>query len=114
MVARPTQLTTQRIQMPLSSAQTRLLKTIETNGEARIGDLTAAGHRSQPTMTMQVRRLEAVGLVTRTVTPGDGRAVRIRITSQRIHTLTAIRADHAAAIKPQLARLEPADRQGAG
>jgi DNA-binding MarR family transcriptional regulator len=110
-VARLNRLATQRIQMPLPSAQARLLATIEAQGEARIGDLAAVDHCSQPTMTTQVRRLEEAGLVTRAIDPGDARAVRIRITPQGMRTLTAVRADRAAAIEPQLARLEPVDRQ---
>jgi DNA-binding MarR family transcriptional regulator len=95
----------------LPSAQARLLATIEAHGEARIGDLAAVDHCSQPTMTTQVRRLEDAGLVTRTIDPGDARAVRIRITPEGMRTLTAVRADRAAAIEPQLAQLDPADRQ---
>ncbi|HZE16056.1 MAG TPA: MarR family transcriptional regulator [Mycobacterium sp.] len=102
---------TQRIQMPLPAAQARLLSTVESYGEARICDLAAVDHCSQPTMTTQVRRLEEAGLVTRTVDPGDARAVRIRITPQGMQTLSRVRADRAAAIEPQLARLEPTDRQ---
>jgi DNA-binding MarR family transcriptional regulator len=110
-VARLNRLATQRIQMPLPAAQARLLATIEAHGEARIGDLAAVDHCSQPTMTTQVRRLEDAGLVSRTVDPGDARAVRIRITPEGMCTLTAVRADRAAAIEPQLALLDPADRQ---
>ena len=110
-VARLNRLATQRIQMPLPSAQARLLATIEMQGEARIGDLAAVDHCSQPTMTTQVRRLEEAGLVTRTVDPGDARAVRIRITPQGVRTLSAVRTDRAAAIEPQLALLGPGDRQ---
>lgn len=55
-VARLNRLATQRIQMPLPAAQARLLATIEVHGEARIGDLAAVDHCSQPTMTTQVRR----------------------------------------------------------
>jgi DNA-binding MarR family transcriptional regulator len=110
-VARLNRLATQRIQMPLPAAQARLLATIEAHGEARIGDLAGVDHCSQPTMTTQVRRLEDAGLVTRTVDPGDARAVRIRITANGLSTLNAVRADRAAAIEPQLAMLEPADRQ---
>jgi DNA-binding MarR family transcriptional regulator len=102
---------TQRIQLPLPAAQARLLATIEAHGEARIGDLAAVDHCSQPTMTTQVRRLEDAALVTRTVDPGDARAVRIRITPEGVRTLNAVRSDRAAAIEPQLALLEPADRQ---
>lgn len=110
-VARLNRLATQRIQMPLPAAQARLLSTIEAHGEARIGDLAAVDHCSQPTMTTQVRRLEEAGLVTRTVDPGDARAVRIRITAEGRRMLNAVRSDRAAAIEPQLAVLEPADRQ---
>ena len=110
-VARLNRLATQRIQMPLPAAQARLLATIEAHGEARIGDLAAIDHCSQPTMTTQVRRLEEASLVTRTVDPGDARAVRIRITDEGMRTLNAVRADRAAAIEPQLALLEPSDRQ---
>jgi DNA-binding MarR family transcriptional regulator len=109
-VARLNRLATQRIQMSLPAAQARLLATIEAHGEARIGDLAAVDHCSQPTMTTQVRRLEDVGLVTRTVDPGDARAVRIRITPEGVRTLNAVRVDRAAVIEPQLALLEPADR----
>src|SRR6201997_370247 len=107
-VARLNRYATQRIQMQLPAAQARLLSTIEAHGEARIGDLAAVDHCSQPTMTTQVRRLEDAALVTRTVDPGDARAVRIRITPEGIRMLNAVRADRAAAIEPQLALLEPA------
>ena len=110
-VARLNRLATQRIQMPLPAAQARLLATIEAHGEARIGDLASVDHCSQPTMTTQVRRLEEAGMVTRTVDPGDARAVRIRITTTGRRTLNAVRADRAAAIEPQLALLDAADRQ---
>jgi DNA-binding MarR family transcriptional regulator len=110
-VARLNRYATQRIQMQLPAAQARLLSTIEAHGEARICDLAAVDHCSQPTMTTQVRRLEEAGLVARTVDPGDARAVRIRITPEGVRTLNRVRADRAAAIEPQLARLEPADRQ---
>jgi DNA-binding MarR family transcriptional regulator len=110
-VARLNRLATRRIQMPLPAAQARLLATIEAHGEARIGDLAAVDHCSQPTMTTQVRRLEDAGLVSRTVDPGDARAVRIRITPDGKRTLNAVRADRAAAIAPQLAQLGPQDRE---
>jgi DNA-binding MarR family transcriptional regulator len=110
-VARLNRLATQRIQMPLPAAQARLLATIEAHGEARIGDLAAVDHCSQPTMTTQVRRLEDAGLVSRTVDPGDARAVRIRITPDGKRTLNAVRVDRAAAIAPQLAQLGPRDRE---
>jgi DNA-binding MarR family transcriptional regulator len=110
-VARLNRYATQRIQMELPAAQARLLSTIDACGEARICDLAAVDHCSQPTMTTQVRRLEDAGLVTRAVDPGDARAVRIRITPEGMRTLTRVRVDRAAVIEPQLARLKAADRQ---
>jgi DNA-binding MarR family transcriptional regulator len=110
-VARLNRYATQRIQMQLPAAQARLLSTIEAHGEARICDLAAVDHCSQPTMTTQVRRLEDAGLVTRAIDPCDARAVRIRITPEGMRTLTRVRIDRAATIEPQLAKLESADRQ---
>ena len=110
-VARLNRYATQRIQMQLPAAQARLLSTIDAHGEARICDLAAVDHCSQPTMTTQVRRLEDAGLVTRTVDPGDARAVRIKITPEGMQTLNRVRADRARAIEPQLGELNDADRQ---
>lgn len=110
-VARLNRYATQRIHMPLPAAQARLLSTIDAYGDARICDLAAVDHCSQPTMTTQVRRLEDAGLVTRAVDPGDARAVRIRITPEGVRTLNRVRTDRASAIEPQLAQLGPADRQ---
>lgn len=110
-VARLNRYATQRIQMQLPAAQARLLSTIDAQGEARICDLAAVDHCSQPTMTTQVRRLEDAGLVARTVDPGDARAVRIKITAEGMRTLNRVRVDRASAIEPQLAALNAADRQ---
>lgn len=110
-VARLNRYATQRIQMQLPAAQARLLSTIDAHGEARICDLAAVDHCSQPTMTTQVRRLEDAGLVTRMVDPGDARAVRIKITPQGLQTLNRVRADRASAIEPQLGKLDAADRE---
>ena len=110
-VARLNRYATQRIQMQLPAAQARLLSTIEAHGEARICDLADVDHCSQPTMTTQVRRLEDAGLVARTADPGDARAVRIRITPEGVRTINRVRADRAAVIEPQRAKLAAADRQ---
>jgi len=110
-VARLYRFGTQRIPMSLPSAQARLLANIEAHGDARLGDLAAVDHCSQPTMSTQVRRLEEAALVARTVDPADARVVRIRITAEGIRTLNAVRADRVAAIEPQLALLGLADRK---
>jgi DNA-binding MarR family transcriptional regulator len=110
-VARLNRLATQRTRLPLPWAQARLLSTIEDQGAARISDLAALDHCSQPTMTMQVRRLEEAGLVTRTPDPDDARAVLIRITPNGVETLRRARADRAAVIDPHLERLRADDRR---
>ena len=110
-VARLNRLATQRTRLPLPWAQARLLSTIEDQGEARISDLAALDHCSQPTMTTQVRRLEDAGLVSRTTDPLDARAVLIRITDKGRKVLAQARIDRAAAIDPRLAQLSPEDRQ---
>lgn len=110
-VARLNRLASQRIRLPLPWAQARLLGTIEDRGAARISELAELDHCSQPTMTTQVRRLEAAGLVTRTPDPEDARAVRIRITPAGSAMLARVRADRAAVIDPFVAELSKADRQ---
>jgi DNA-binding MarR family transcriptional regulator len=113
-VARFNRLATQRARMPLGFAQARLLSTVEDQGAARISDLAALDHCSQPTMTTQVRRLEDAGLVSRSADPGDARAVLIRITDKGVETLRQVRMDRGAAIAPYLERLDDADRQTLG
>jgi DNA-binding MarR family transcriptional regulator len=109
-VARVNRLANQRARFPLPFAQARLLSTIEDQGAARISDLAALDHCSQPTMTTQVRRLEDAGLVSRIADPGDARAVLISITEDGRATLARVRADRAAAIDPFLERLDSKQR----
>jgi DNA-binding MarR family transcriptional regulator len=110
-VARINRLANQRVQMPIPFAQARLLSTIEDHGEARISDLAALDHCSQPTMTTQVRRLEDAGMVTRTSDPLDARAVLIRITPDGVAALRQARLDRGAAIDPYLERLSDSERE---
>ncbi len=110
-VARINRLANQRVRLSLPFAQARLLATIEGEGSARISDLAAIDHCSQPTMTTQVRRLEDAGLVSRTVDPHDARAVLISITPQGIATLAQVRADRGSAIDPVLDALDSSDRE---
>jgi DNA-binding MarR family transcriptional regulator len=110
-VARLNRLANQRVRMPIPFAQARLLSTIEDRGEARISDLAALDHCSQPTMTTQVRRLEDAGMVTRTADPQDARAVLIKITPEGKKALRQARADRGAAVDPYLERLSEADRE---
>jgi DNA-binding MarR family transcriptional regulator len=110
-VARINRLATQRVRMQLPYAQARLLSMIEDQDAARISDLAALDHCSQPTMTAQVRRLELAGLVSRITDPTDARAVLISITPEGVAMLADVRADRGAVIDPYLERLPEADRQ---
>jgi DNA-binding MarR family transcriptional regulator len=110
-VARLNRLATQRVKLELPYAQARLLSTIEDQGAARISDLAASDHCSQPTMTTQVRRLEDAGLVSRVTDPVDARAVLISITPKGTQTLARVRADRGAIVDPYLERLDPTDRE---
>ncbi|CAJ1501873.1 MarR family winged helix-turn-helix transcriptional regulator [[Mycobacterium] holstebronense] len=110
-VSRLNRLATQRVALPIPGAQARLLSTIEDLDVARISDLAAVDHCSQPTMTTQVRRLEDAGLTTRTPDPLDARAVLIRITNKGVETMARVRQDRAAALDPELDRLSAEDRQ---
>ena len=110
-VARINRLANQRVRLPLPFAQARLLSTIDAEGRARISDLAALDHCSQPTMTTQVRRLEDAGLVSRTGDPDDARAVLISITPHGIATLAQVRADRGSAIDPVLDALDSSDRE---
>jgi DNA-binding MarR family transcriptional regulator len=110
-VARLNRLATQRVKLELPYAQARLLSTIEDQGAARISDLAAFDHCSQPTMTTQVRRLEEAALVSRVTDPADARAVLISITAKGRQVLARVRADRSAVVDPYLERLDPADRQ---
>lgn len=110
-VARINRLATQQVRLELPYAQARLLSTIEDRDAARISDLAALDHCSQPTMTSQVRRLEDAGLVSRVTDPADARAVLISITAKGVATLARVRADRGAVIDPYLERLDGADRQ---
>ncbi len=110
-VARINRLASQRVRFSLPFAQARLLAAIEDQGTARISDLAELDHCSQPTMTMQVRKLEDAGLVSRATDPSDARAVLISITPEGVDTLNRVRAARSAVIGPYLDRLDQSDRQ---
>jgi DNA-binding MarR family transcriptional regulator len=110
-VARINRLATQQVRLELPFAQARLLSQIDDRGAARISDLAALDHCSQPTMTSQARRLEDAGLVSRVTDPSDARAVLISITPKGVDCLARVRAHRGAAIDPYLEQLDDADRQ---
>jgi DNA-binding MarR family transcriptional regulator len=94
----------------LPLAQARVLSLIDELETARIGDLARAERCTQPTMTTQVHRLEAQGLVSRAPDPDDARAARISLTARGRHTLAEIRQARAGIVESLVDRLDAADR----
>jgi len=71
-------------------------------GPSRIGDLAVADNSSQPTMTTQVQRLEALGLVSRTADTRDARATLVTMTEAGREVLMEARAARAEVVVPLL------------
>uniref|UniRef100_UPI003342D04A MarR family winged helix-turn-helix transcriptional regulator n=1 Tax=Castellaniella defragrans TaxID=75697 RepID=UPI003342D04A len=94
----------------LPLAQARVLSMIDELKAARIGDLARAERCTQPTMTTQVHRLEAQGLVRRVPDPQDARATLISLTEQGQRALADMRRARARIIESLVDHLDPADR----
>ena len=92
-------------------AQARVLALVDDLGPSRVTTLATADDCSQPSMTAQVQRLEADGLVTRTPDPADARATLVALTDAGADVLTGIRRSRGAALAPVLDAVHPdADR----
>lgn len=79
--------------------------------DARISELALADHCSQPTMTVQLQRLQDAGYVERRVDPTDKRAQRISLTAQGREALIAMRAQRQAVLDPWLGTLAPDEQR---
>lgn len=88
-------------EVQIAPAQSRVLLLLEEAQPQRISELARIDHCSQPTMTSQVKRLEANGWVLREIDPHDHRATLVSLTQgghdlleeirvQRSHVLTPI------------------------
>lgn len=91
-------------------AQARLLALLDELGPSRVSVLAAADHSSQPTITTQLHRVEAVGWVGRTPDPHDARASVISLTDAGRAALTGVRRARVAALAPTLDQLDDAGR----
>ena len=88
-------------------AQARVLSLVEELGPARVTTLAAADDTSQPTMTSQVQRLVADGLVARTPDPDDARAWLVSLTDEGTRALASARRARGRALAPLLDRVDP-------
>jgi len=87
----------------------RVLADLDLEGPQRVGRLASHERLSQPAMTATINRLEADGLVHRTVDPADGRAVVVAITPDGRTELASFRSRAAANVRPGLELLRPED-----
>lgn len=87
-------------------AQARLLALLEELGPRRISTLAVADHSSQPTITSQVHRLEASGLVDRRPDPADARASLVSLTAAGVATLARIRAARVSVLAHAIEQLD--------
>lgn len=101
-VARLNRWATRHAQLPAPAAQLRLLSLMGDLGPSRIGDLAVADNSSQPTMTTQVQRLEALGLASREADERDARATLVSITDEGSRVLAQARAARAEVVVPLL------------
>ena len=88
-------------------AQARVLALVDDLGPARVTTLAAADDCSQPSMTAQVHRLEADGLVARAPDPADARATLIGLTTDGTAVLARLRRARGAALTPVLDAVHP-------
>ncbi|MBA0047458.1 MarR family winged helix-turn-helix transcriptional regulator [Mycobacterium sp. NPDC050853] len=109
-IARLNRWVSSQAQLPVPTGQARLLALVGEMADARISELALADHCSQPTMTVQLRRLQDAGYVERRVDPTDKRAQRITLTPAGGEALVAMRAERQSVLDPWLSTL-PSDEQ---
>lgn len=110
-VARLNRWASRHATLDVPPAQARLLALVHEVGPARIGDLATADHCSQPTMTMQVQRVESLGWVSRRPDPVDARAWLVEVTPEGAKVLRRIREARAGALYDMVASLTPHEQQ---
>jgi DNA-binding MarR family transcriptional regulator len=97
--------------MEVSLAAARVMARIQDNGPCRISDLAIQERSSQPTITNHVKRLEAGGLVERTLDPSDARAWLIDLSPLGRQRLLEIRTRLGTNIEPMLEQLSARERK---
>jgi DNA-binding MarR family transcriptional regulator len=95
----------------LSPTDLWLLDGIARYEPLRASDIAAWQGVDKSTMTAQLRRLSARGLVDRETDPADGRAVLVRASEEGRRLHAAVTRNGAAVLDALLADWQPADRQ---
>lgn len=94
----------------LSTAATAALSRLLREGPLRLTDLANAEGISQPGMTQLVTRMEREGLVQRTVSADDRRAVLVAVTGAGRDFMLQRRAERAEVLQNLLDGLEPGEQ----
>lgn len=95
----------------LSPTDAALLEYLTRNGPMRLSDLAVQWGVNKSTMTPQVRRLEAKGLIDRQADPADRRATLLRTSAAGLELQQQIGAAGAAAFDQILSTWSPEDRE---
>lgn len=95
--------------LSLTAQQLSVLGSLE-SGPRRMSDLAAEHGVRQPTMTVQVNRLEEAGFVTRGRDAGDARVVTVALTDEGRHDLAHGRQARTAFLAERLAALSADER----
>jgi DNA-binding MarR family transcriptional regulator len=94
----------------LSTAASSALNRLGRDGPHRLTELAHAQGVSQPGMTQLVTRMERDGLMRRTATSDDRRAVLVEATDAGLDLVRRRRAERADALQHMLDRLDPQDQ----
>lgn len=100
---------THRSALPLPVAQLRLLALVDQLQPARVGELAAADHSTQPSVTATLNRTDAQGWTTRTADSQDSRAQIVTLTAAGRDVLDQARNARADTLAPVLAAWSDAD-----
>jgi DNA-binding MarR family transcriptional regulator len=95
----------------LSLTAAATLATLERTGPRRLTDLAVTEEVTQPSMTVLVNQLVAMGLAERRRDAGDARVVLVAITSAGRKHLRGIRRAGAAALTAVIDKLPPEEAQ---
>ncbi len=91
----------------LSPTLSAALATIEIHGPLTPSEVAKRERVKRPTVTRAIGRLEALGLVTRTADPTDGRAFLISVTAEGRALLRRLRTRKNAYLAKRLRDLDP-------
>lgn len=94
----------------LTISQLSALASIERSGPITLGDLARVEQVQPPTMTALAGKLEAAGLVARSIDATDRRVNRVAVSAQGAHLLARHRKQKNAYLERRLATLSASDR----